>query len=145
LHTTLNYDGQLTDQKGIHAFWESRLPELFVDNYDFFLPKVKYQENILTYIWSIIENSYSAKDSVLLFEAQLNSEFSSDKKYSFEEKGQGDKKVYSKDYSLAYHSMLDNMVERQMRSSILAIGSVWYSAWIDAGQPDMSECNLTKD
>ena len=145
LHTTLNYDGQLTDQKGIHAFWESRLPELFVDNYDFFLPKVKYQENILTYIWSIIENSYSAKDSVLLFEAQLNSEFSSDKKYSFEEKGQGDKKVYSKDYSLAYHYMLDNMVERQMRSSILAIGSVWYSAWIDAGQPDMSEWNLTKD
>ena len=145
LHTTLNYDGQLTDQKGIHAFWESRLPELFVDNYDFFLPKVKYQENMLTYIWSIIENSYSAKDSVLLFQAQLNSEFSSDKKYSFEEKGQGDKKVYSKDYSLAYHYMLDNMVERQMRSSILAIGSVWYSAWIDAGQPDMSEWNLTKD
>src|SRR5690242_16771149 len=29
LHTTRNYNGQLTNQIGIHAFWESRLPELF--------------------------------------------------------------------------------------------------------------------
>ena len=29
------------------------------------------------------------------------------------------------------------MVERQMRSSILAIGSFWYSAWVDGGQPNM--------
>ncbi|MGC6428813.1 MAG: hypothetical protein ACON4Y_05945 [Flavobacteriales bacterium] len=36
LHTTINYDGQLTGQKGIHAFWESRLPELFSSEYNFF-------------------------------------------------------------------------------------------------------------
>jgi hypothetical protein len=29
------------------------------------------------------------------------------------------------------------MVERQMRSSILDVGSFWYSAWVDAGQPNM--------
>ena len=29
LHTTQNYNGQLTGQYGIHGFWESRLPELF--------------------------------------------------------------------------------------------------------------------
>ncbi|RYF71893.1 MAG: integrase, partial [Cytophagaceae bacterium] len=27
LHTTRNYNGQLTGQTGIHGFWESRLPE----------------------------------------------------------------------------------------------------------------------
>ncbi|WP_370627250.1 zinc dependent phospholipase C family protein [Pontibacter sp. HSC-14F20] len=32
LHTTRNYNGQLTDQRGIHAFWESRLPEMLSDN-----------------------------------------------------------------------------------------------------------------
>ena len=41
--------------------------------------------------------------------------------------------------------MLDGMVERQMRSSILAIGNVWYSAWVDAGQPDMSNWVFKKD
>jgi hypothetical protein len=33
------------------------------------------------------------------------------------------------------------MVEKQMRSSILAVGSFWYSAWIDAGQPDLKNLN----
>ncbi|HAZ26009.1 MAG TPA: S1/P1 Nuclease, partial [Algoriphagus sp.] len=28
LHTTKNYNGQLTGQEGIHGFWESRIPEL---------------------------------------------------------------------------------------------------------------------
>jgi len=28
-----------------------------------------------------------------------------------------------------------------MRASILAIGSYWYSAWIDAGQPELSTMN----
>ena len=54
------------------AFWESRLPELFAENYDFYLPKVNYKEDILAYSWSIIKSSYSAKDSVLGFESRLN-------------------------------------------------------------------------
>jgi len=35
LHTTENYNGQFTGQKGIHGFWESRLPELFGKDYNF--------------------------------------------------------------------------------------------------------------
>jgi protein tyrosine phosphatase len=30
------------------------------------------------------------------------------------------------------------MVERQMRGSILKVGSFWYSAWVDAGQPNLN-------
>ena len=89
LNTTLNYDGQLSNQKVIHAFWESRLPELFAENYDFYLPKVSYQEDILNYVWSIVESSYLAKDSVLAFEAKLNKSYSIDLKFSIERKGQG--------------------------------------------------------
>ena len=29
------------------------------------------------------------------------------------------------------------MVERQMRASVKMIGDVWYTAWVDAGQPDL--------
>jgi len=137
LHTTLNYNGQLTKQEGIHAFWESRLPELFAENYNFILPKVKYVDDVLAFVWSIIEKSHQAKDSVLHFEAQLNLSFDSDKKYSIEEKGNSNSKVYSVEYSQAYHSLLNNMVERQMRSSVYDLGCIWYSAWIDAGQPDI--------
>lgn len=42
LHTTENYNGQLTGQHGIHGFWESRLPELFYKDYDFFVGRAEY-------------------------------------------------------------------------------------------------------
>jgi hypothetical protein len=29
------------------------------------------------------------------------------------------------------------MVERRMRQSIYAIASFWYTAWVNAGQPDL--------
>ena len=29
------------------------------------------------------------------------------------------------------------MIERRMRQSIYAIASFWYTAWIDAGQPEL--------
>jgi hypothetical protein len=31
------------------------------------------------------------------------------------------------------------MVEHQMRASILAVASFWYSAWVDAGQPNLTD------
>ncbi len=46
LHTTENYNGQLTNQKGIHALWESRLPELFADQYNLFVGKARFIPNI---------------------------------------------------------------------------------------------------
>ena len=36
-----------------------------------------------------------------------------------------------------WHGDLDGMVERRMRESIITIGSFWYSAWVEAGQPDL--------
>ena len=42
------------------------------------------------------------------------------------------------------------MVERRLRLSIIAIGNLWYSAWVDAGQPVLegmqeSEIPFTED
>jgi hypothetical protein len=34
--------------------------------------------------------------------------------------------------------MLNGMVERRMRQSIFSIASFWYTAWVNAGQPDLS-------
>jgi len=46
LHTTVNYNGQLTGQDGIHAFWETRIPELFATaEYDFWVEPREYIED----------------------------------------------------------------------------------------------------
>ena len=135
LHTTENYDGQLTNQKGIHAFWESRLPELFADDYDYLVGTAEYQYSVLDVAWKAVESSFNSLDSVLLFDKELSLEFEQDKQYSYEKRGTKTIKVKSADYSLAYHTKLDGMVERRLRLSIISIGNLWYSAWVDAGQP----------
>jgi hypothetical protein len=44
-------------------------------------------------------------------------------------------KQYSESYTKAYSMKMNGMVEKQMRAAILSVGSFWYSAWVDAGQP----------
>ncbi|PCH93810.1 MAG: S1/P1 Nuclease [Bacteroidetes bacterium] len=148
LHTTLNYNGKMTNQKGIHGFWESRLPELLSDDYDYFVGKAIYIEDPLAQAWEIVEESFAALDSVLLFEEKLNAEWDQDKKYSYEQRGQKTVKVYSREYSEEYHKRLDGQVERRLRSSIHFVGSYWYTAWVNAGKPDLkrlSDKELSKE
>lgn len=137
LHATENYNGQFTGQNGIHGLWESRLPELFSENYDFFVGRAVYAADVQGLAWKASEGSFAAKDSVLLFEKQLSASFPSDQKYSMEQKGQTQVKVYSRSYAEAYHRQLAGQVERRMRSSVLAVGTIWYTCWVDAGQPDL--------
>jgi len=139
LHLTQNYNGQLTNQTGLHALWESRLPELFADHYNYYVGKARYISNPLNEAFRICHNSFNSVDSVLRFERMLNKTFPADKKYEMVMHGKKEVKDYSADYARAYHKMLKGMVERRMRSAILAVGSYWYSAWADAGQPDLNK------
>ena len=136
LHTTKNYDGQLTDQIGIHGFWESRLPELYFDDYEFFVGKASHISNVQLTAWQVVIKSNHAVDSVLRFEKILFEE-SGGKKFNFETKGKQTVKVVSEEYSRLYHEMLSGMVERQFRASVKMTGDIWYTAWVDAGQPDL--------
>ena len=139
LHTTENYNGQLTEQKGIHGFWESRIPELFSEEYDFFVGLANYIEKPQDYIWEVVESSHVAVDSVLSFEKSLDTTYPSDRKYAFDNRGNRTIKTYSKEYSKEYQDMLDGMIERRMRSSIVSVGSFWYTCWMNAGQPDLNK------
>ncbi|NNC95122.1 MAG: S1/P1 Nuclease [Chitinophagales bacterium] len=138
LHTTKNYNGQLSGQRGIHGFWESRLPELFGEDYDYFTGRAVYIDKPIELIWKFVLDSHKAVDSVLSFEAQLNEHFPDDRKYTYQERGQTMMKAYSLEYSKAYNELLDNMVERRMRRSIIDVGSIWFTCWVNAGKPDLS-------
>lgn len=139
LHATENYNGQLTGQTGIHGFWESRLPELFSSNYDFFTGKARYIDDVQQAAWIAVNGSFAAVDSVLRFERELSKQFPDDRKYAFEEKGRMMVRVYSKEYAAAYDRLMGDMVERRMRASVILVGSLWYTAWVNAGQPDLNK------
>jgi len=139
LHLTLNYNGQLTNQVGIHALWESRVPELFADHYNYYAGKARYIDDPLKEAFKICRSSFKEVDSVLRFERVLNKRFPADKKYEMVKHGNRTVQDYSVAYSHAYQQMLNGMIQRRMRSSILAVGSFWYSAWVDAGQPNLDK------
>jgi hypothetical protein len=136
LHTTENYNGLKTGQEGIHGFWESRLPELYSDDFDFFTGKAEYIQSPQVAAWQAVTNAHLQVDSVLKIEKRLAFKFG-EKKYSFETRGKQTVKVYSKEFSNAYHKALNGMVQKQMRASIKMTADFWYTAWVDAGQPDL--------
>ena len=138
LHANSNHNGQFTNQRGIHGFWESRVPELLAEKeFDFFIGKAEFIKNPGDFIWKRVLESAKASDSVLNFEQELTKQFSADKKYAFEERGGKTIRQYSAAFTIAFNKKLNGMIERRMRQSIYAIASFWYTAWVNAGQPDL--------
>lgn len=137
LHSTSNYNGQKTGQDGIHALWESRLFEIFNSDYDFFTGRAIYIDDINATIWQRFSESFAALDSVLEFERLASIKFP--EKYRIEFKGNNTVKVYDESFCNYYHTLLNGMVERRFRASIALVGSLWYTAWVNAGQPNLSD------
>jgi hypothetical protein len=138
LHTTQNYNGQLSGQTGIHGFWESRIPELQAKNYRFWVGKASYVKDPQQALWEAVYCAHVQVDSVLRIEKILSQQFPADQKYSYEERNGLTVRVYSREFTEAYALALNGQVERQMRASIKMIADFWYTAWINAGQPDLS-------
>jgi hypothetical protein len=136
LHTTENYNGQLTGQEGIHGFWESRLPEIFSAGYDFMVGRAEYISDPRAAAWEVIAKSHQLVGEVLAEEKKLALRYG-EKKYAFETRGKVTVKVYAQEYAREYHALLEGMVEKQMRASIKMTGDFWFTAWVDAGQPDL--------
>ena len=138
LHANSNHNGQYSNQKGIHGFWESRVPELLADKeFNFFIGRAQYITSPQEYIWARVLESAKASDSVLAFEKQLTAKFPADQKYSFENRNSTVIRQYSSSFTIAFNNMLGGMVERRMKLSIFSVASFWYTAWVNAGQPDL--------
>ena len=138
LHATENYNGQLSGQHGIHAFWESRLPELFAsEEYDYIVGKARYIRDVPRFAWKTILESHRLSHEVLEVERDLRKKFRKDRVYGYDTRLEQTVRVHSREYSKAYHKALGGMVEQRMQDAVLALGSLWFSAWVDAGQPQL--------
>ena len=143
LHTSSNYNGQKTGQHGIHGFWESRVPELFADEqYDFWVGKPEYINHPPSYFWQAVFDSHSMVDSVLDMEHNLRVSFPSDRQMCPDMRNGLSVLAPCREYAAAYQAALQDMMERRMRAAIHAVGSAWYTAWVDAGQPDLSKMDI---
>lgn len=142
LHANSNYDGQFTGQKGIHALWESDIPELLADpTFNLWTGKAEYIEDPGAYIWQLVLESAAAADTVLHTEKSLVRNFPSGQIYAFTNRNGKVDRRFSHAFVKVYNQNMNDMVARRMCRAIHAVASLWYTAWVNAGQPDLH--NLT--
>jgi hypothetical protein len=128
MHTMLNYDGQLTNQKGIHSRYESKMIEKYLDELSEETEgtTVDYVMEPLDFIFDYISNSNSLSEILL----------TSDK---FAENGAG-----STENDLYYNLLwfkTKYVTKIQFESAYNSLASLIFSAWTDAGKPPIDEIN----
>ncbi len=142
LHTSLNHNGQLTGQDGIHSFWESQLPDYFGSKYDFKVQPAVYLPDVTKATWDIIKHTHALVPVMLKIDLDTKAKFNSADLYKKDDKGVVLKnkfgaQTFSYAYAKAYHEALDGMVEKQMKRAIQDLSNFWYTAWVNAGKPDL--------
>lgn len=144
LHTSANYDGQLTNQKGIHSYWESQLAEMYGSKYNYNAGPAIYINDVPKETWRIINATHLLVNTLLQADKELKQNFPADQIYLNDTSGKIAKNkfnipVHSIAYSQQYNQKLNGMIEKQMQSAISATASFWYTAWVNAGKPDLSD------
>lgn len=135
LHTTLNYDGQLTGQKGIHSLWETKLTVMFMEGYNFALPEAAFVYRPSEAIWKHVRQAHNHLPMVLELERTVTQKLGEHRKYTVEERNGQAQKTYSEKFCKQYHQAMEGMVETQMQACVSLVASLWFTAWVNAGQP----------
>lgn len=135
LHTSSNYDGQKTGQDGLHSFWESRIPEILGKQLDQFSGPANFIPDVQHSSWTWVLASHKQLPMLFSMATKVSVEIKEAEKYSFIQKGSSLIKTPSIKYSLAYHKALNKQIESRFLAAVQHVGDLWYSAWLEAGQP----------
>lgn len=127
-HTMLNYDGQLTDQKGIHGRYESEMVNRYIDQIksSIKVQSVEYIRDPLNYIFEYLTVSNSVAPII----------FNADQLAFKQAESHGNSNYYRLMWFRTKYITIDLVSNA---SGILA--SLIYSAWVDAGKPILAELN----
>jgi len=138
LHTTNNYDGQLTNQKGLHALWETTIPQLELNRYNLYSKhKATYLEDKTETIWTGVRRAHALLTEILEKEKEVAANFPDSSKYK-EVMYYGRKtKMYTDAFAKQYAAALTTTINDQLNYSADMVADFWYSAWVDAGKPSL--------
>ena len=121
-HTTENYDGQLTGQKGAHARFETELvgahlAELEAGVSPEFLVKALDAAARKSALWGALRTSFEELPSLLQADQS-----------ALKEKGEGER-------AAQFWKAKGSLIEKRFARAIWLAASFWQSAWVDAGSP----------
>jgi hypothetical protein len=125
LHTTLNYDGQFTGNRGIHGRFEAMMIERFADRYAFVPGQIDSIANATLQAFDIVLESYPWVDSTLHADSHARTP---GKIYQARED-------FDEDYYQKLQAALGQIGEKRMNAAAARVASFWYTAWLRAGRP----------
>lgn len=140
LHTTRNYNGQLSGQQGIHALWETTTASVIKSPVLPGFQKATYCQNLKELIAEIVVESYDRADSVLRFDRLTKMNVPQNDWYALPKPGEpnnGKLTAYSPGYKALFIQYNQTMVQARMTRASQAIATFWYSCWVNAGKPDL--------
>ena len=149
LHTTVNYDGQLTGQTGLHALWESQLPERYLTAYKLNGEEAKVLKDPLASIWGVIQGSYGFLTATYDLESKVSKGFTPQTKYTFSHRFGKTQRRYSDAFADAYEKEVGGQVAFLLKGASPMVASMWLTAWQEGGRPDLDKLmappKLSKD
>ncbi len=138
LHTTINYDGQLTDQKGLHGLWESQLPERFINDYKLAGEPAKYVKDPQAAIWGVLQQSYGFLGETFDRASKIEKVMKPEVRYTFAHRYGKTTRRYSDAFADEYEKAVGGMVAYRLKGAPTMVSSLWLTAWEDAGKPDLN-------
>ncbi len=149
LHVCSNHNGQLTNQKGLHSLFEGQMLEMFGKAINLNTGEAPYFKNIEETTWKMIADTHDSADSVLLkTDAALRKSFPKRNVYRLDSadkvvKNQYGDWYFSDDYTKQLHQNLNGLLETRLRAAIYYTSGFWYTAWVNAGKPNLSDLDDT--
>ncbi|MBX3256065.1 MAG: hypothetical protein KF862_18155 [Chitinophagaceae bacterium] len=139
LHTTENYDGQLSNQKGLHSLWETLVPVLFLDSFHLYSRhKAKYLRQPAEKLRVALRQANSLLPAVFNEEIQASKNFTDSLKYRVQIRNGKESRSYSTAFAQEYGNRCGKAINQQLLRSADLIADYWYTAWVNAGRPNLA-------
>ena len=122
LHVTVNYDGQLTNNDGVHSRYETTMINTYAAQLSVTPVPAAYVNNRFAYIMGYLLVSNSLADSVLRGDTGAKSV-----------SGWNGSGTTPAAYTAELWNETRSLTLREMQGATVALADLWYSAWVDAG------------
>lgn len=119
LHITRNYDGQYTNQIGVHSRYETQLINRDSAFITYTLANATYVSNINQFVFNFLYNNYRYVDSVLKCDSIARAIAGS----------------YNTNYYQIYWQLAGNFTSMLFNNASHFIASLVYTSWVNSGSP----------
>src|SRR5690606_9502920 len=130
---------QLTNQKGLHSLWESKVPEMYAKGYTLQNKKAEYLPDTEKAIWDVVRASHKLYPQVLEMETEASKNFTPETKHVTLERYGKMRQYYTEEFAAEYAKLLGPTVEKRMEASAQAVSNFWFTCWVDGGKPDLNK------